>query len=125
MLTLSPMSTDTPDEVAAPVLRDPVEKKIVEAMADGSWDDLPGTGKPIPDIDGEYRPGWWAQRWVEQQRKSIAADELRRVIRDEVPRLRVMRDRDAARSRADTLNRLIDEVNQTLSPEEQIPSVGL
>ncbi|MEX2322271.1 MAG: DnaJ family domain-containing protein [Acidimicrobiia bacterium] len=119
------MPTDPLDEVAPPVLSDPVEQKIMEAMADGSWDDLPGMGRPLPDIDREYHPGWWAQRWVERQRKSIDADELRRVIRDEVPRLRTMRDRTAARSRVDTLNRLVDEVNQGLSPGEQIPSVDL
>jgi hypothetical protein len=119
------MPTDSPDEVAPPVLRDPVEQKIREAMADGSWDDLPGMGRPLPDIDREYHPGWWAKRWVDQQRKSIAADELRRVIRDEVPRLRTMRDRAAAQQRADTLNRLIDEVNEGLPPGDRISSVDL
>jgi hypothetical protein len=119
------MPTDSPDEVAPPVLRDPVEQKIREAMADGSWDDLPGMGRPLPDIDREYHPGWWAKRWVDQQRKSIAADELRRAIRDELPRLRTMRDRAAARSRVETLNRLVAEVNDGLSSGEQIPPVDL
>jgi hypothetical protein len=42
-----------------------------------------------------------------------------------MPRLRTMRDRAAAQQRADTLNRLIDEVNEGLPPGDRISSVDL
>lgn len=125
MRTPSPMPTDPAGEVTPPVLRDPVEEKLRQAMADGSWDDLPGMGKPLPDLDREYEPGWWAKRWVAQQKQAMVVDELRRAIRDELPRLRTMRDREAARERADTLNRLVAEVNERLPVGERIPAVEL
>jgi hypothetical protein len=114
-------------EEERPAMRpvDPVEQRIIEAMADGSWDDLPGMGRPLPDIDEAYEPGWWARRWVERQRRSDAADGLRRLIRDEVPRLRASRDRSAAQARVDELNELVVEVNRGVPEGEQIPLVRL
>jgi hypothetical protein len=114
-------------EEERPAMRpvDPVEQRIIEAMADGSWDDLPGMGRPLADIDEAYEPGWWARRWVERQRRSDAADGLRRLIRDEVPRLRASRDRSAAQARVDELNELVVEVNRGVPEGEQIPLVRL
>lgn len=111
----------------SPAMRpvDPVDRRILEAMADGSWDDLPGMGRPLPDIDETYEPGWWARRWVKRQRRSDAADGLRRLIREEVPRLRTSRDRAAAQARVDELNELVVEVNRGVPEGEQIPQVRL
>lgn len=104
---------------------DPIERRIVEAMADGSWDDLPGTGRPLPDIDEPYEPGWWARRWVERQRRSDAADALRRLIRDELPRLRARADRVAAQARVRELNDLVADVNRHLPEAEHVPEVRI
>jgi hypothetical protein len=121
-----PRRSDTPTDVAseaAPV--DPVERKILEAMADGTWDDLPGMGRPLSDIDDDYQPGWWAKQWIERQRRSDAADALRRSIRDELPRLRAMRDRAAAAARVDEINALVDEVNRGLPDGEHVSPIRI
>lgn len=44
------------------------ENRIREAMARGEFDNLPGEGKPIPDIDDPYDPLWWVKSWVRRAR---------------------------------------------------------
>lgn len=58
------MSTEPEDTFWTPL----VERRIRDAMARGEFDDLPGAGKPIPDVDVEYDPGWWVRKWVERER---------------------------------------------------------
>jgi DnaJ-like protein len=43
------------------------ENRIREAMEEGKFDDLPGLGKPIPDIDEPYDPLWWVKKWVRRE----------------------------------------------------------
>lgn len=46
-----------------------VDRIIREAIDAGDFDDLQGTGKPIPgagSVDGE---GWWVRSWVERNRQ--------------------------------------------------------
>lgn len=108
-----------------PPFFDLVERRIREAMAAGDFDDLPGAGRPIPDIDEEYQPDWWAKKWLERHRLHDAADELRRAVRGEVPRLRSSPDREGARRRAAELNALIDEVNAGLEETDRIQRIVL
>lgn len=67
------------------------ERRIREGIASGAFDDLPGMGKPIPDLDQPYDPMWWIKKWLarerqtesqrqaeERYRKVAALEELRR-----------------------------------------------
>lgn len=45
------------------------ERKIREAMAEGAFENLPGTGEPIEDIEEYREPGWWAARAIEEERR--------------------------------------------------------
>jgi len=116
------MSTEDP---AAAIPGGPVERQIREAIERGEFDALPGAGKPLPDIDSQYDPAWWARRWVETTRRQEAADELRRMIRAEVPRLEAAPDREAAARRVAELNGMIAEANEFLGESERIPPVTL
>lgn len=44
-----------------------VELQIQQAMRRGEFDDLPGTGKPIPDLDAPHDPDWWLKRLIERE----------------------------------------------------------
>jgi hypothetical protein len=127
MSDVTPRTSEFERDERGPEMRpvDPIERRLLEAMADGSWDDLPGAGRPLPDIDRDYEPGWWARRWVEMQRRSDAADTLRRLIREELPRLQVSRDRATAQRRVDELNQLVADVNRGLPEGEQVSPVQL
>ena len=39
-----------------------VEHKIREAAERGAFDNLPGAGKPIPDLDKPHDDQWWIRR---------------------------------------------------------------
>ncbi len=39
-----------------------VEEQIRKAQPEGLFDDLPGQGTPLEDLDEVYDPGWWAAK---------------------------------------------------------------
>lgn len=45
-----------------------VELQVQQAMRAGEFDNLPGTGKPIPDLDAPHDPDWWLKRLIERER---------------------------------------------------------
>lgn len=59
-----------------------VENRIREAMEEGKFDDLPGIGKPIPDIDEPYDPDWWVKKWMRRERISRELGEGLRTLRE-------------------------------------------
>lgn len=59
-----------------------VENRIREAMEEGKFDDLPGIGKPIPDIDEPYDPDWWVKKWMRRERISQELGEGLRTLRE-------------------------------------------
>ncbi len=87
------------------------ERLIRDAEAAGEFDDLPGKGKPIADLDRPYAAGWWAKRFVERERVNEAAIELAARMRRELPRLLAGRDEAVVRERLDAYNREIDAIN--------------
>jgi len=48
-----------------------VERKIRESMERGEFDNLPGTGKPIPDLARPYDELWWLRKKLREERFSI------------------------------------------------------
>lgn len=51
------------------------ENRIREAIEEGQFDDLPGSGKPIPDIDEPYDPDWWIKQWIRREGMSKTLGE--------------------------------------------------
>lgn len=45
-----------------------VETAIQQAMRRGEFDDLPGAGKPLPDLGGGHDPDWWIRRKIEREK---------------------------------------------------------
>lgn len=43
------------------------DNRIRQAMEEGQFDDLPGAGKPIPDIDEPYDSLWWVKKWIRRE----------------------------------------------------------
>jgi hypothetical protein len=46
------------------------DNRIRQAMEEGQFDNLPGFGKPIPDIDEPYDPMWWVKKWMKREKLS-------------------------------------------------------
>jgi hypothetical protein len=92
-----------------------VERRIRDAVDRGDFDDLPGAGRPIPDVDVVYEPGWWVRKWVRRERLRDLSAELHRERADEALRSRAGRAREAARLRLERLDARIAEVDRELS----------
>lgn len=44
-----------------------VDLQVKQAIDRGHFDDLPGAGKPIPDLDAEHDPDWWLKKLIERE----------------------------------------------------------
>jgi hypothetical protein len=44
-----------------------IDKQIREARERGEFDDLPGTGKPLPDHGQDYDPDWWVKNLLRRE----------------------------------------------------------
>jgi hypothetical protein len=51
------------------------ENRILQAIEAGQLDDLPGLGRPIPDIDEPYDPDWWVKQWIRRENLARIAAE--------------------------------------------------
>jgi len=45
-----------------------VDLQVRQAIERGDFDDLPGAGKPIPDLGAQHDPDWWVKQLVERER---------------------------------------------------------
>lgn len=55
------------------------ENRVLSAMEEGAFDNLPGEGKPLPGIDEPYDPMWWVRQWVRREGlREALAEGLRR-----------------------------------------------
>jgi hypothetical protein len=48
-----------------------VDKQIREATDRGEFKDLPGKGKPIPDLDEPYDDAWWIKKKLRRESLSV------------------------------------------------------
>jgi hypothetical protein len=44
------------------------DNRILQAVEEGKFDNLPGFGKPIPDVDEPYDPDWWIKKWAQREK---------------------------------------------------------
>ena len=87
-----------------------VERQIREAMERGEFDNLPGAGKPIPDLNGRDDENWWVKRLLEREKLPMplpASLALRKEVADLPEELADVPDEDAVRQIVDNLNQRI------------------
>lgn len=53
-----------------------VDLQVRQAMERGDFDDLPGAGKPIPDLGATHDPDWWVKRLVEREHITVLPPAL-------------------------------------------------
>jgi hypothetical protein len=56
--------------------RDWVEEQIEDAQKRGVFDNLPGAGKPLPDLDEPYDEMWWVKKKLREENLSLLPDAL-------------------------------------------------
>lgn len=74
------------------------EQQIREAMEAGEFDNLPGAGKPIPDDNRPYDPGWWSRRYANRMREEERREERIRELALAIDRCWLLPEQDAVES---------------------------
>lgn len=61
------------------------ERRIRQALAEGFFDDVEGSGQPIPGLDRSYDPDWWVKRFIERENIAPLLAERQRGNVPELP----------------------------------------
>jgi hypothetical protein len=93
-----------------------IEAQIRVAMEDGAFDNLPGAGKPLPNIGQEYDPLWWQKQLVQREHITVLPPslELLRKVKEELATIEQLHDEATVRCRVAALNVEIAKVNATV-----------
>ncbi len=83
-----------------------IEAQIRVAQEQGAFDNLPGAGKPLPNMDQEYDPMWWVKQLAEREQLSLLPPslELARKVEKELATIEKLPDEAAVRRRIAALN---------------------
>jgi hypothetical protein len=93
-----------------------IEAQIRVAMENGAFDNLPGAGKPLPNLGEEYDPLWWVKQLAQRERISMLPPslELLRKVETELATIEKLHDEATVRRRVAALNVEIAKVNATV-----------
>jgi hypothetical protein len=93
-----------------------IDAQIRVAREQGAFDNLPGAGKPLPNLDQDYDLSVWVKQLVQREQLSILPPslELLRKVEKELAAIEKLRDEAAVRSRVAALNVEIAKVNATV-----------
>ena len=92
-----------------------IDAQIRVAREQGAFDNLPGAGKPLPNLGQEYDPLWWVKQLVQREQISILPPslELLRKVEKELAVIEKLDDEATVRRRVAALNVEIAKVNAT------------
>ena len=85
-------------------------------MEQGAFDNLPGAGKPLPNIDQEYDPLWWVRQLVQREQVSMLPPSLKllRKVETELATIGKLPDEATVRRRIAALSVEIAKINATV-----------
>ncbi len=93
-----------------------IEAQIRVAQEEGAFDNLPGAGKPLPNIGQEYDSLWWVKNLAQREQISMLPPslELLRKVERELATIEKLHDEATVRRRVAALNVEIAKVNATV-----------
>lgn len=93
-----------------------VDRRIREAQERGEFDDLPGAGKPLPDLDRPHDELWWIRRKLKDEGLSYVPPvlQLRKDIEEARDRIARARTEAEVRELVTDINTVIREANRTV-----------
>jgi hypothetical protein len=93
-----------------------IDAQIRVAREQGAFDNLPGAGKPLANLDQPYDPLWWVKQLVRREQVSDLPPslELLRKVERELAALEKLPDEAAVRRQVAALNVDIAKVNATV-----------
>jgi hypothetical protein len=89
------------------------DNRIRDAQERGEFDNLPGAGKPIPDIDEPYDPMWWIKKKVREEGVNVAPPgvQLQQEVEDALAGLGSLSTEKQVRELIGSLNKRIRRAN--------------
>lgn len=99
-----------------------VDQTITQAERQGAFDNLPGAGKPLRDVDVSSDPDWWVKSLIERERLDLSAAlpgvmQLRREKATFPESLLGLTDEAAVRER-------LEDFNERVLADRRRPHVG-
>jgi hypothetical protein len=94
-----------------------IDRQIREAQERGDFDDLPGTGQPIPDRGELHDENWWLKEWVRRENLTgigPATLRLRKEVEELPERLTFETSEPAVRRIVADLNDRIEQADRGL-----------
>jgi len=93
-----------------------IDAQVRVATEAGAFDNLPGAGKPLPNLDQAYDPLWWVKQLVQREQVSVLPPslELLRKVERELAAIEELPDEATVRHRVAALNVEIAKVNATV-----------
>ena len=90
-----------------------VEQQIRRAREESAFDDLPGAGEPLPNLEDAADPLWWAKSLVVRERVSVLppALEIRRTAERVMAEIAVLGREEVVRERLEALDAEIRRLN--------------
>jgi Domain of unknown function (DUF1992) len=91
-----------------------IDAQIRLAREQGAFDNLPGAGKPLPNLGQD--PDWWVKQLVKREQISILPPslELLRKVETELAAIEKLHDEATVRRRVAALNVEIANINATV-----------
>lgn len=107
-----------------------VETSIQQAIRRGEFDNLPGAGKPLPDLGTSHDPDWWIRRKIETEQLTglgPPALTLRVEHAEMAERLDVLAREPEVREAVEDFNRRVIEARRQLQggPPVVTPTVDV
>jgi hypothetical protein len=93
-----------------------IDAQIRVAREQGAFDNLPGAGKPLPNLGQEHDPLWWVKQLIRREQISVLPPslELLRKVEKELAAIEGLHDEATVRDRVAVLNVEISKVNATV-----------
>ena len=96
-----------------------IDAQIRVAQEAGAFDNLPGAGKPLPNLDQNFDLSMWVRQLVQREQLSMSSMlppslELLRKVETELAAIAQLDDEAAVRRRVAALNVEIAKVNATV-----------
>jgi hypothetical protein len=92
-----------------------IDKQIREAEERGDFDNLPGKGKPLPDIDKPRDEMWWVRSWLKRENVDYLPPtmQIRKDVDEARERIRNATTEAEVRTIVEEINDKIRHLNRT------------
>jgi hypothetical protein len=94
-----------------------IERQIRESMERGEFDDLPGRGKPLPNIDQAHDAMWWIREKLRRENVSFLPPTLavRKQLEEALARISEADTESTVRQVIAEINERIAQVNSRMA----------